>query len=77
MTAQPPVPLESSRTGGRRCPGGLGDECRYYDEPGWFDGSTDAVQQLHPGRAEHDGRTVQPGGHCVIDGWDDLGPEAA
>jgi len=73
MTSRPPLPPAPSRIGGRR------PQDEFHDplELGWFDPSDDAGQRPRPGRAEPDGRIARPGGDCVVDGWDDLGPEAA
>ncbi len=77
MTPRPPLPPTQSRTGGRRSPVVLRDECCDHDEPGRFDRDDDAGQLPHTGRSAPNGRATQVGGDFVPDGWDDLGPEAA
>lgn len=66
-----------SRTEGRRTLAVLRGEFQDHDEPGWFDPSADVSHSLHFGEAKPGGRIVQSGGDCSVDGWDDLGPEAA
>jgi len=76
MTPQPPLPPAPSRTGGRQRLVVLRDECCDHDDPCCF-GPSDSAGRRRPGRADTDGRTDQPGIDSVLDGWDDLGPEAA
>jgi hypothetical protein len=66
-----------SRTEVRRTLAVLRREFQDYDAPGWFDLSVDVSHGLHFGKAKPDGRIAQSGGDCAVDGWDDLGPEAA
>jgi hypothetical protein len=77
MTSRPSLPPVPSRIGGRRPQVVLQDELQDPHGLGWFDPSDHAGQRPRPGRAEPDGRTARRGGDCVVDGWDDLGPEAA
>jgi hypothetical protein len=77
MTPQPPLPPAPSRTGSRQRLVVLCDECCDHDDPGCFGPSDDAGRRPRPGRADTDGRIAQSGGDCAVDGWDDLGPEAA
>ena len=77
MTPQPPLPPAPSRTGSRQRLVVLRDECCDRDDPGRFGSSDDAGRRPRPGRVESDGRTAQRCVDSVLDGWDDLGPEAA
>ena len=77
MTPRPPCPPTRSRTGGRRTLAAHRDEFHDPYAPGGFDLFDDAVQGSHFAEAEPGGRTAQPPGEGVVDGWDDLEPEAA
>jgi hypothetical protein len=77
MTPRRPSPPAPSRTGDRRTLVVLRGEFQDHDAPGWFDPSADVSHGLHFGKAKPGGRIAQSGGDCAVDGWDDLGPEAA